>query len=50
MVKKQTKQLSSPRTLATHDLKAVHGGASMVEYAVLQAPAPRATAIEYGVI
>jgi hypothetical protein len=51
MVKKQTKQISSsrtPRLLATHDLAAVQGGASQIEYAVLYAPAPRATAIEYG--
>ena len=51
MVKKQTKQTSSrraPRLLAPHDLALVQGGASMVEYAVRSAPAPDATAIEYG--
>lgn len=51
MVKKQTKVVSSraPRLLATHDLAAAQGGATMIEYAVRTAPTPGATAIEYGI-
>lgn len=49
-MKKRSKPAPShaaPRTLDARDLKAIHGGATSVEYAT-HAPAPSATAIEYG--